>query len=157
MFSSPLFRPIAPWLSDSVVSAPPTRATVNAWAKARLQDSYRLKFVIPPVVRRSYQDQYEVRCHQFGEVAYREDCWHDAFNALAWFAFPETKRAISQAHFSELETWRLNNNWGLDDVFIQPNARGARRDALTLFDEGGVIVTSDHPTLLDMKIGRAPV
>lgn len=70
---------------------------------------------------------YEARIHDSGAVPTREGNWHDLFNALAWIAFPASKRALNQLHCRH----------AADDP---PGRRSAARDVLTLFDESGVIV-----------------
>ena len=73
-------------------------------------------------------DSYEQRTYQTGEVQTRNKNWHDLFNTLAWRAFPRTKAAINFKHYTSSQE-------------IPPlRGRGAVRDALTLFDESGVIV-----------------
>ena len=79
---------------------------------------------------------YEMRIHDDGVVPLREGNWHDLFNALAWLAFPRTKAALNRAHADELRA--------------QPGgARNSRRDALTLFDESGVLVLSSSRVVLE--------
>lgn len=60
----------------------------------------------------------------------RADSRHDLFNALAWITFPRTKAAINAQHAAILE----------ESGDAEARRRGPERDALTLFDEGGVIV-----------------
>lgn len=82
---------------------------------------------------------YETRIAEAGEIATR-DIWHDFFNAMCWLAFPEAKSAISEMH-SRFLTARGEN---------QASERSTPRDVLTLFDEGGIIVTSSDQSLLDL-------
>ena len=82
---------------------------------------------------------YESRIAESGEIATREN-WHDFFNAMSWLAFPETKSAISELHA------RLLSSRGEEEI----RARSVPRDVLTLFDEGGIIVTSCDETLLEL-------
>ena len=79
---------------------------------------------------------YELHIHDEGVVPLREANWHDLFNALAWLAFPLTKAALNRAHADELRA--------------QPGGvRNSRRDALTLFDESGVLVLSSSSAVLE--------
>ncbi len=82
---------------------------------------------------------YETRIAEAGEIATRAN-WHDLFNAMSWLAFPEAKGAISEMHS------RLLNARGDSEL----RDRSAPRDVLTLFDEGGIIVTSSDQSLLDL-------
>lgn len=79
---------------------------------------------------------YEQRIHDSGVVPLREANWHDLFNALVWLTFPLTKAALNRAHVEALRE--------------QPGTlRGRRRDALTLFDESGVVVLSNSRAVLE--------
>ena len=80
-------------------------------------------------------EPYELHVERTREVPTRPDNWHDVFNALAWCAFPQTKRVLNHRHGEEI---RRRGATG---------ARGTVRDALSLFDEGGVIVASARETL----------
>ena len=82
---------------------------------------------------------YETRIAETGEIATRAN-WHDFFNATSWLAFPEAKSAISEMHS------RLLNARGAHEA----RERSAPRDVLTLFDEGGIIVTSNDQSMLDL-------
>jgi hypothetical protein len=80
---------------------------------------------------------YERRIFELGEVVYRRESWHDLFNALVWLTFPRAKAALNARHIQEMER-------------EAPGKRGRARDALTLFDEGGLIVASTDPGLLQL-------
>ena len=81
---------------------------------------------------------YEQRIAQTGEVPTRAENWHDLFNALQWIAFPRSKARINAQHAAILD------EGGEEEA----RRRSPPRDALTLFDEGGVIVASSAPDLL---------
>jgi len=78
---------------------------------------------------------YERHIHETGEVATRDN-WHDLCNALVWCRLPHFKAALNALHYDH-----LGEQAG--------GARGPQRDALTLLDESGVIVTGDAPALID--------
>ena len=88
--------------------------------------------------RRSFEERYEARVHLKGEMAFRDGDWHDLLNLLVWRTFPRSKAALNARHFEALEAQR---------AAARAN-RGPAQDALTLFDEGGVIVVSDDDELL---------
>jgi hypothetical protein len=77
---------------------------------------------------------YERRVFELGEVMCRREDWHDLFNALVWLTFPRSKAAINARHVREMAS-------------EAPGKRGRARDALTLFDEGGLIVACADPAL----------
>lgn len=85
-------------------------------------------------------DGYEKRIFERGELEFREGNWHDLFNALTWLAFPRSKAALNARHHAALTEGDAGG----------VHRRGAVRDALTLFDESGVIVASADPVLLQM-------
>jgi hypothetical protein len=79
--------------------------------------------------------EYEKHIFCTGEVSTRENNWHDLFNALVWSRLPRLKVAMNAVHFEE------SGSGG-------QGSRGMKRDALTLFDESGVIVISANKNLL---------
>ncbi len=95
----------------------------------------RISFVAPPLDNLDY----ETRIWLTGEVATRPDNWHDFFNALVWLAFPLTKAALNARHVELLRQ--------------QVGPRCRERDALTHFDECGVVVVSCNPELLELVRG----
>jgi len=93
-----------------------------------------------PQGRRSgvFEETYEPRIYLRGEVQVRERNWHDLLNALVWLTFPRTKAALNGRQYEALRQQRSRR---------APN-RGPVQDALTLFDEGGVIVMARDRELL---------
>ena len=73
---------------------------------------------------------YEEHIYRTGEISTRQDNWHDVFNALSWGLFPRIKAAMNARHHGEIQHGNSTE-------------RGPVRDALTLFDECGVIVVGD--------------
>jgi len=69
---------------------------------------------------------YETHIAQTGAVATRHNL-HDFFNALVWFAFPRVKAVLNARQAAAIAR---------DGV---GGARGTERDAITLFDEGGIV------------------
>jgi len=135
-YASPLFAPLRPWL-DRLPARP------DAGALARLAEDHpiatengrRVRFVPP----QADGMVYECRIWETGEVETRPDNWHDFFNALVWLTFPLTKISISAAHVRAMQA--------------VGEGRGSRRDALTHFDECGIVVLSSRPELLDLLRG----
>ena len=81
---------------------------------------------------------YETQIFTSGIVPTRPNNIHDLFNALVWLTFPHTKAAINGRHIAA----RAENAGSRN--------RGPVQDALTLFDECGVVVASDRHDLLEM-------
>jgi len=86
---------------------------------------------VPPGAKDAY---YEIKVYETGCVETRPDNLHDFFNALAWLAFPRTKARINALHAAEIPR--------------EGARRGALRDLLTIFDEGGAIVKCEDPALV---------
>ncbi len=86
-------------------------------------------------------EPYEKRVFAYGKVLTRNRNWHDLFNALVWITFPKTKAAINRHHYREMQEREGGE------------ARGAVRDALTLFDESGVIVAASDAGLAELLTG----
>lgn len=131
----PLFGTLAPWLAALPADEPPSLDQLARWLEAAVPrpasgGGAPLRFV----PAHSGGSPYEQRIHLRGEVPTRSDNWHDAFNALVWLRFPQTKAALNARHVRELR----------DD-----GVRGAARDAATLFDESGVIVACADDALAD--------
>lgn len=83
-----------------------------------------LSFVVPPADALGYEE----RAFMQGEVATRPDNFHDLFNALIWLHFPQTKAVLNWHHVQVLR------------AAVRPLERGPVRDAITQFDECGVLV-----------------
>ncbi|ATE61102.1 DUF3025 domain-containing protein [Thauera sinica] len=138
----PLFEPIAHLLAacggSGVPDAQQLTGLLRRVAPAAASGSGRpIRFAEP----RAGMDGYEAHIHATGEVPTRAGDWHDFFNALAWCVWPRSKAACNALHMEE----RLaRERAGLP-------GRGWRRDALTQFDECGMVVVcadGEIPSLL---------
>ncbi len=85
---------------------------------------------------------YESHIFATGQVPTRDNL-HDAFNALVWLHFPETKRLLNRLQARAI---------GQDGVQAE---RGGLRDAATLFDENAVILVCEEPSIADALRGFA--
>jgi len=113
----------------------PTHAELSALAEGVTTSRGKaLRFVAPREHTDRERRYYEQHIAQTGEVETRAGNWHDLFNALVWVTFPRAKAAINAQHAAILE----------ERGEAEAKRRGPERDALTLFDEGGVIVASDE-------------
>ena len=97
----------------------------------------RVRFVAQSSKTGDFQDGFEPRAYLKGEVQVRSLDWHDLFNALVWMSFPTTKAVINARQYESLAQSSDGN-------------RSSVGDALTLFDEDGVVVLSAEPGLLDL-------
>lgn len=136
IYASLLFDPLRGWL-DQLPAAPDTQALCQLAAShpIHVPNGQPVRFVTPPADGMVY----ECRIWENGEVATRQDNWHDFFNALVWLTFTQTKVAVSACH--------------VEAMTAPGEARGRVRDALTHFDECGIVVLSSQPELLDLLRG----
>ena len=79
---------------------------------------------------------------------------HDFFNGLSWIKFPKTKAAMlslqsAEVTRSQLETGAINKEETPRKE--SPPIRGAIRDALTVFDENGILLQADEPIWLALE------
>ena len=125
----PIFAPLTGALARLPEAHWPSLDELNAAARGVITArGMPVRFVAPREDgERSY---YELRIADSGEVETRSGSWHDLFNALAWIAYPRAKSAINAQHAALLA----------ERGELEARRRGPERDALTLFDEGGVAV-----------------
>jgi len=131
-----ILHPLSAFLQPWLVSPVPDLSRLNAAARGRglvTGSGASLSFVPPP----ANPDSYEERAYLTGEIATRSGNRHDLFNALVWLSFPHTKAALNRRHVTALNAARKQGSV----------ARGPLRDALTQFDECGVVVAGSRPDL----------
>lgn len=97
----------------------------------------RVRFVAQAAKSKEFKDGFEQRAFLKGEVQMRPLDWHDLFNAMVWMTFPTTKAVINARHYESLSAAQSGN-------------RAPVRDALTLFDEEGVVIVSSDAGLLEL-------
>lgn len=100
-----------------------------------------IRFVPQHRKPRVFEERFEQSAYLRGEVLVRPNNWHDLINALVWMRFPKTKAALNARHFTVLK----RNN---------AQARSSEGDALTIFDESGVIIISRDEDLVDRLSGH---
>ena len=128
-----MYGPLRHWLGQ--LPPAPDTAAVAALAErfpVTAPDGRRIRFVPP----QADGLVYECRIRDTGAVETRPGNWHDFFNALVWLTFPQAKLAINARHVQAMAPAGA--------------ARGSERDALTHFDECGIVVLSSQPQLLDL-------
>jgi hypothetical protein len=134
---APIFAPLRTFLSRLPEDRWPTQAELTALAEGiQTANARPLTFVAPAAIEG--RASYEATIAATGAVPTRTDNWHDLFNALCWMAWPLAKAAMNAQHVAILEEGGVQ----------EARRRGPERDALTLFDEGGVVVAASDATLL---------
>ena len=140
--SAPIFSPLRELAASLPKFGWPDTAVLNALAddcgrRVVNANGQQIRFVVQDGKARTFEDGFEPRAFLRGEVQVRNFNWHDLFNALVWLRFPTAKAALNARQFAALSA-----------------QTGSRRspagDALTGFDEDGMIVLSSDPALLEL-------
>ncbi|MCB1912774.1 MAG: DUF3025 domain-containing protein [Rhodocyclaceae bacterium] len=136
----PLYRPFGDLLRLAGAGALPDCRRLNEIVATRVPGLISsagapLRFALPSA---DVALGYEQRIARTGEVATRPGDWHDFFNALVWAVYPQSKRALNVRHLREIERQEGD-----------ARRRGPVRDALTQFDECGVVVSTALPELAE--------
>ncbi len=93
---------------------------------------------------------YDGSIAEHGEVPCLHASYHDLFNALVFAAFPRSKRALHARQYRALRRWTA------DGAPRLPGARTREQDALTIFDEGGMVVAMTEERALEHRARTAP-
>lgn len=136
---SPILAPLRPAIARLPRGRWPTLGELNALAAGITTGRGRpLRFVAAhaPGMREARRC-YERHIEATGEVETRPGSWHDLFNALAWITYPRAKARINAQHAAILEARGPQ----------EARRRSPERDALTLFDEGGLAIASSDASL----------
>jgi hypothetical protein len=135
-----MFAPLQAALARLPADRWPRLEELSALAEgSRAANGREIRFVVPEAIAAGAAG-YEGHIAATGEVPTRPANWHDLFNALCWIAWPLTKAQINLQHVALLAERGAE----------EQRRRGPERDALTLFDEGGVIVAASDPALLQL-------
>lgn len=114
----------------------PSIETLNTIAKQNHLLDYRC------VSMSSQSSNYEKHIFATHTIPTRQSNWHDIFNFLCWLTFPNTKSHLNRWQCEQMST-RINQQ------------RTPLENALTLFDENGIVlVSSDSELLSDVKQHR---
>ncbi len=139
---APIFAPLHAAIARLPADRWPTHGELTAAAAGITTGRGKALRFVAPRERGGQRRGYELRIAETGEVETRPQSWHDLFNALAWITFPASKAQINAQHAAILEARGER----------EAKRRSPERDALTLFDEGGVIVASSSPALLRLVV-----
>jgi hypothetical protein len=145
ILGGPIFAPLAPLLAQLPADRWPTHAELTALARGLATcRGEPLAFVRPRGNGDPPRPYYELYIAATGCVETRAENWHDLFNALAWIAYPRAKAAINAQHVAIIAAGGA----------AEARRRSPARDALTLFDEGGVAVACADPGLKELMLGH---
>lgn len=142
---SPMFEPLRLYGRTVLETRWPSLDDLQRLLAAReppitTRSGVRLGFVPQGRKADAFKEKYEPRIYLKGEVQVRRDNWHDLLNALVWLTFPQSKAALNERHYHAL----------LEQQAAGSQNRGPVQDAMTLFDEGGVMVAARDPELLGL-------
>ena len=145
---SPLFDPIIPVLNSLLER--PQWPTVDVLDEKLFGQQNRFTSLAGAKIKLVSQDEkadeleqhYAPRIYLQGEIQTREQNWHDFFQAATWAIFPRTKVAINALHYPAAK-YRFENK-------LPKGSRTSLENALSQFDECGVIIYSTRKDLLEM-------
>ena len=141
--AAPIFTPLRPRIDALPAQRWPTHGELTEVARGAITSRGKpIRFVSPREGSDRDRPYYERHIAETGEVETRPANWHDLFNALVWCAFPRAKAQINAQHAAILA----------EGGEAEARRRSPGRDALTLFDEGGVAVVSRSPELLRLIV-----
>lgn len=157
--ASPFALPFAPLVGALFDDAYPDHATMDAAYRARRAElgdtDTPFRFVPPPPRKRGgpvdAASSYDGFVARERSVPTRTANVHDAFNFVVFLHFPRAKLAL---HARQL---RAREAWIGEGASRIPGARTREQDALTVFDEGGVVLLGPpeeryEPGQLGMKV-----
>lgn len=157
----PLFRVFEPLAAELRGEDWPTHEGLSALAERqrllRAPECDSLTFA--PAKKRSrrakrgairLEELYDGRIALAREVPCLSRSYHDLFNALVFAAFPRAKRALHQRQ------WRALSAWVDPAAATIPGERTREQDALTIFDEGGVVLAMSEAAEREWRRSEAP-
>lgn len=119
------------------------QAVLSQWTPAvRTLTGQCLRIVAQDAPPACFEQCYAPRIYFTGELQTRTENWHDYFQFLTWLMFPNTKALINSLHIDPAR-----------ERFAVGHAKGRRspvENMLSLFDEGGAVLVSSQPALLDL-------
>lgn len=116
---------------------------LNAWPETiKTLAGHPLKIVAQAGKPGCFEEHYAPRIFKTGELQTRTENWHDFFQYLTWFMFPQTKAQINAIHLPYAQQ-RI-------DVTQEHGRRSPIENMLSLFDEGGAIIVSSDISLLEL-------
>lgn len=118
---------IADWLNDFF--------TGQYIANHLHQSDRRLEFVSQDDL--PHGTAYEAHIHKTARIPTRDNL-HDWFGACVWSAFGRSKSVLNHVHITQMKQDSQSNQPN------QPNQRNRVRDAVTVFDENGVILAASR-------------
>lgn len=130
IFRHPVFNDVAAFLSWAEGEHWPSVGSLN-FSQEKLMHAYTgLPLIFEKQTAGLVLDgmHYEQRIFQRGQIATRENNWHDLFNAMMWLKYPRIKSALNARQWSDVQQHGLKT-------------RTPGQCAMTLFDEAGAFVT----------------
>lgn len=133
----------APWPSASWPTLADCQALLDSLPPVRTASGARLR-VVPQASEKSsdWQQGYEPRIYLHGELQTRAETWHDLLNLLVWASFPLSKAVLNARQYALLEARARQSP--------MTGPRLPPQDALTQFDESGVVIVSADAVLSDL-------
>lgn len=135
MFCAELQHPIYAVVRSFLArcNAIPTIAELNAFKD---ENSLLSHYQFVHQTRESSSLSYEESIYHQGKIMTREQHWHDCFNAMIWMTFPRTKACLNAAQCQDFS-------------LTKSKQRTYRQNLLAHFDEDGVILIYQSPSVID--------
>jgi len=137
VFMHPIFTQVERFRELITMPAWPSIEQINALPASDEADAALPRFVLQDDMLLADGLHYEARIHEHGQIATRSDSWHDLFNAIVWRQHHALKSALNARQCAEV-------------LRIGAKARSRAQDALTQFDEAGVVVVLRDDSLLEL-------
>ena len=145
---SPMYQPLRSLLGsfaecDEWPTIDDFQQVLEAWPEPIMTlGGQALKIVKQDGKPHTFAETYAPRIYQTGELQTRLGNWHDFFQYLTWFIFPKSKAVINSIHIPRAKE-RIDGGG-------DPGRRSPIENMLSLFDEGGVVITSSDESLLQL-------
>lgn len=133
---SPIFDELQPLLRHHSWDNWPSCDQLNELLPPAAQNDQQQQIRFIPQLDAMDELYYEEWIYERGLCPTRIASWHDFFNAIIWCLFPQTKRELNAQHVADIASHGRQG-------------RTRRRDALTMFDECGVVVPCSDPRLIE--------
>ncbi len=141
IFKHPVFNDVAGFLPWAESEQWPTVESLNSSGQSLIHAYTGMPLVFERQTADLVADgmHYEQRIYQRGQIATRENNWHDLFNAMMWLKYPRIKSALNARQWADVHQHGLKT-------------RTPGQCAMTLFDEAGAFVAMPDELLECWKL-----
>lgn len=134
VFDNPVYQSLTQRFAIEQQNDWPSCAWLNQFISSTVLSGQSVRFVENAALEDETR-YYEAIIYETGQVPTRENNWHDLFGALIWCLFPKTKALLNALHIADIQEFGLK-------------VRTPARNAITLWDECGVLVVTTEKALI---------